>query len=59
MGSTEPLRTGQIVRYTDPAGDQWDAIIRDIDGEQAFIKYRPTWHDRHQWVDVDTLEIPE
>lgn len=61
MGSTQTLRTGQIVRYTNPEGNAFDAIIQDFDEDrrQVLIKYWPGIVPRFVWVFRATLEIPE
>lgn len=59
MGSTDPLRTGQIVRYTDPNGIRYDAVIEEITDDEVFIRYKPLFWIRYDWVDIKTVEVPE
>lgn len=49
-----------VCRYTDPDGNQYDAVIDVIEGDQAVIAFRPAGRIMSvvRWVDVSTLSVP-
>lgn len=61
MRDAPTLTVGMICRYTDPDGNQFDAIIDALDGTEAFIVYRPPTRIAlliHNWVATSSLSVP-
>lgn len=58
MRDATELAVNMVCRYTDPDGNQFDAIIESIEGEQAWIRLRSGFLTKTQWVDVSTLSVP-
>lgn len=52
---------GMVCRYTDPDGNRYDAIVREIEGAMAYIEYRPGVTgliSEYRWVNCFTLSVP-
>jgi hypothetical protein len=58
MRTRNDLSIGRIVRYTDPDGNNHDAIIDGVVNERVSIKYRPRITPMSLWVRPESLSIP-
>jgi hypothetical protein len=59
--SNETLRIRQIVRYTDPDGNTFDAMVEVVDGDTILVQTRSDGDlvARSKWVPAASLSVPE
>lgn len=58
MSYAETLRTGKIVRYTDPTGREQDAMVDIVKGDKVRIKLRHGFNHWYIWVDPASISVP-
>lgn len=58
MSYAETLRTGKIVRYTDPRGNEHDAMVDIVKAGKVRVKLQHGFQTTYVWTDPDRITVP-